>query len=333
MEELVSVIVPVYNVEQYLNKCISSICSQTYKNIEIILVNDGSTDNSGLICDEYAKKDRRIQVIHNQNGGVSSARNSGLRCAKGEFVLFVDSDDYIEEKLIEICIKSFKIKRVDMIIFNYIKETDTGIRLRNSHFKSLKQDIKSSKKKIRFITNNVLQYKSGWEPWNRMFRTKIIKQNNILFLDGVSFSEDLFFLLKYLLNSSKIEVIKTPLYHYVDRGNSAMNSISSIPMGDINRLCQNFETYILDLNTDEYTKKSIKLINEIVIKNELSKLNVFSDKGYNFIFEDNIKEDKVGVNQILFTMGIWRGIFYILHRRKVELNIIKVKKNYMKERR
>lgn len=333
MEELVSVIVPVYNVEQYLNKCISSICSQTYKNIEIILVDDGSTDRSGVICDEYAKKDKRIHVIHNQNEGVSSARNSGLRHAKGEFVLFVDSDDYIEEELIEICVKSFKTKQVDMVIFNYIKETDKGIRLRNSHFKSLKQDIKSSRRKIRFITNNVLQYKSGWEPWNRMFRMKVIKQNNILFLNGVSFSEDLFFVLKYLLNSSKIEVMRIPLYHYIDRGNSAMNSISSIPMEDINRLCQNFEKYILDLNTDEYTKKSIKLINEIVKKNELSKFNAFSDKGYNSIFEDKNKEGKVGIKQIMFAMGIWRGVIYILQRRRVELNIVKVKKNYMKERR
>lgn len=333
MEELVSIIIPVYNVEQYLNKCIASICSQTYENIEIILVDDGSTDNSGVICEEFAEKDRRIKVFHKQNGGVSSARNFGLEIAQGEYVLFVDSDDYIEENLIETCVENFRMKQVDMVIFNYVKETEEGIILRNSHFKSLKKYIKSSKKKIRFLTNNVLQYKSGWEPWNRMFKMEIIKQHNLIFLKGVSFSEDLFFSLKYFLNSSKIEVIKESLYHYVDRGNSAMNSISSIPMDEIDKLCQDFEKFVLGLNFDEYTKKSIRLINEIVIKNELSKLNAFSNKEYNSIFEDKIKEGKVGIKQIMFAMGTWRGVIYILQRRKVELNIMKVKKNYMKERR
>ncbi|HFI0794571.1 TPA: glycosyltransferase family 2 protein [Streptococcus suis] len=100
-EELVSVIVPVYNVEKYLVQCIDSIINQTYQNLEIILVNDGSTDNSGKICDEYAKKDSRIKVIHKENGGLSDARNKGLDFMTGEYVTLVDSDDYLEHNCIE----------------------------------------------------------------------------------------------------------------------------------------------------------------------------------------------------------------------------------------
>ena len=96
MKDLISVIVPVYNVEKYLNKCLDSIISQTYTNLEIILIDDGSTDNCGKICDEYASKDKRIKVIHKENAGVSSARNYGIQCATGDWIMFVDSDDWIE---------------------------------------------------------------------------------------------------------------------------------------------------------------------------------------------------------------------------------------------
>ena len=99
MDEKISVIVPVYNVEQYLERCVDSIINQTYKNLEIILVNDGSTDNSGQLCDELAKKDGRIRVIHKKNGGLSDARNVGVDEAKAELIGFIDSDDYIDEDM------------------------------------------------------------------------------------------------------------------------------------------------------------------------------------------------------------------------------------------
>ena len=101
-QPLISIIVPVYNAEQYLEKCVNSIINQTYTNLEIILVDDGSPDNCGAICDEYAKKDSRIKVIHKSNGGVSSARNRALECLTGEYVAFVDSDDYIHQDYINV---------------------------------------------------------------------------------------------------------------------------------------------------------------------------------------------------------------------------------------
>ena len=99
MDEKISVIVPVYNVEQYLERCVDSIINQTYKNLEILLVNDGSTDNSGQLCDELAKKDDRIRVIHKENGGLSDARNVGIDEAEAELIGFIDSDDYIDEDM------------------------------------------------------------------------------------------------------------------------------------------------------------------------------------------------------------------------------------------
>ena len=119
MNDLISIIVPVYNVEQYLRKCIESIKNQTYTNIEIIIVDDGSTDNSGAICDELKQTDNRIQVLHKKNGGLSDARNAGLKIAKGEFVGFVDSDDYIKEDMFETLYKLNKEHHSDIAIVSY----------------------------------------------------------------------------------------------------------------------------------------------------------------------------------------------------------------------
>lgn len=118
---LVSVIVPVYKVEKYLHRCIDSIINQTYKNLEIILVDDGSPDNCGKICDEYAEKDNRIKVIHKSNGGLSSARNAGLDVANGDYVYFVDSDDYIDTKLVEDNLNLAIEHDADMVCFNYFE--------------------------------------------------------------------------------------------------------------------------------------------------------------------------------------------------------------------
>ena len=120
---LISVIIPVYNVEQYLHKCIDSILEQTFQNFELILVDDGSTDNSGKICDEYAIKDKRIIVIHQNNAGVSAARNTGLDSAKGEYIYFLDSDDWIESNALELLISLIEKNNLDLSIME-IKETD-----------------------------------------------------------------------------------------------------------------------------------------------------------------------------------------------------------------
>lgn len=118
MNPLISIIVPVYNVEEYLPKCLDSIINQTYKNLEIIVVNDGSTDNSGKICDEYGERDYRIMVIHKANRGVSSSRNIGIKNASGEYILFVDSDDEIEKDYVNVMARAVTNSDCDLVISN-----------------------------------------------------------------------------------------------------------------------------------------------------------------------------------------------------------------------
>ena len=118
MKSLVSVIVPIYKVEKYLNKCVDSIINQSYKNLEIILVDDGSPDKCGEICDKYAEKDSRVKVIHKENGGLSDARNAGIDIAKGDYLLFVDSDDWITSNICEVLIKNANDNLSDIIACN-----------------------------------------------------------------------------------------------------------------------------------------------------------------------------------------------------------------------
>src|SRR5699024_3815218 len=119
MSEKVTVIVPVYNVEDYLEKCIDSLLNQTYKNLEIILVNDGSTDDSANICDRYSHQDERVKVFHRNNGGLSDARNAGLKNVTGDYITFIDSDDYAETILIEEALKAIKKYNSEVVIYGY----------------------------------------------------------------------------------------------------------------------------------------------------------------------------------------------------------------------
>ncbi|MDF2545101.1 MAG: glycosyl transferase [Herbinix sp.] len=121
MNEKVSVIIPIYKVELYIRRCIESIIAQTYHNLEIILVDDGSPDNCPFICDEYARIDQRIRVIHKPNGGLSDARNAGLKIFTGDYVYFFDGDDYIENNLIEIALHNAVTTSADLVIFNYYR--------------------------------------------------------------------------------------------------------------------------------------------------------------------------------------------------------------------
>ena len=119
-QEMISVIIPVYNSEKYLHKCIDSVLSQSYTNFEVILVNDGSTDSSGMICDEYAEKDERVRVFHKDNGGVSTARNLGIDYATGKYVLFIDSDDYMTDDAVEKIITHWRTNKDEKYVLNCI---------------------------------------------------------------------------------------------------------------------------------------------------------------------------------------------------------------------
>lgn len=204
---LVSVIIPVYNVEKYLKRCIESITNQTYKNIEIILVNDGSTDNSYRICQEFSEKDTRIVLLNKQNGGLSDARNYGIKNANGEYLSFVDSDDYIDTTMLEKMYKLAKKENLDLVVCNTINIDDTGNSIEiNSNYNYSDDTIK----------NYLL---SPPMACIRIYKKELFK--NIKFKKGIYY-EDLELTPKLVKYTKKIGFIDEGLYYYYQRIGSIM---------------------------------------------------------------------------------------------------------------
>lgn len=208
----VSVIVPVYNVEKYLDRCIQSILNQTFTDFELILVNDGSPDNCGKICDEYAKKDNRVKVIHKQNAGVSAARNTGIDKACGEYIMFVDSDDYIDLDMLKKML-SMSSSSVDLIVSSIKMITmDNG---KENYF--LMED------KIYTIEGLLLDFLLQsfpiiclCGPCCKLYKSNIVKTNNVRFNTGMSLGEDTCFNLDYIKKCEKnIVTMSSCYYNYI----------------------------------------------------------------------------------------------------------------------
>lgn len=210
----ISVIVPVYNVEKELERCVKSICSQTYKNLEIILVDDGSTDNSGKICDELAKKDERIKVIHQKNAGVASARLTGYQKSSGEVVAFVDSDDYIELKMYEVLMKNMDDTNADIVFCDYTSISN-GLTSKNNFYASSK--VLSKSDVLRYLAVN--RFPSFM--WNKIYKRQIVKNED--FYVG-KILED-FLCMPVIINRCNfVSYVNIAFYNYVRRDSSTMGS-------------------------------------------------------------------------------------------------------------
>ena len=206
----VSIIVPVYNVEAYLNQCIQSLIDQTYQNIEIILVNDGSTDRSGEICDSFGLQEKRIKVIHKQNEGVGKARNEGIKNASGDYISFVDADDWLEPNLFEHCFSAINPKSVDIYQYGYNKVTKVGTRFGQIVPPSLIIDNLQLEKTP---LTEVLDSGTGLAVWDKLIKRKLITKNNIWF-DNKKRGEDFTFVFRLLSHAKSIVSIAKPFYNY-----------------------------------------------------------------------------------------------------------------------
>ena len=215
MECKISIIIPVYNAERYLKKCINSIRNQTLSEIEIILVNDGSTDRSKDICDYYRNLDKRVKVIHTKNRGVSHARNIGIQNASGKYIMFADSDDYVEKEWCQELYNLIISESVDLVICGYNVENQRGKKIYiETRVLSEKEDVSS------LIVNDffVLYLKNLLNsPCNKIFRLDVIKKYCIKYDETLSLGEDMIFNLEYinLMSNEKIIVLNKSLYNYV----------------------------------------------------------------------------------------------------------------------
>jgi len=221
---LFSIIVPVYKVEKYLSQCIESVLCQKCNDFELILINDGSPDNSGIICDKYAKKDNRIRVIHKENGGVSDARNSGLSIAMGEFVLCLDSDDYLADSALN-DVKKFIMQNndIDMITCAHINDYGKGCK----ELVLLPYTSLSTLTREDFLWKLYKSKGDYWAPWKNIYRNSIIKENNLRFNKDFICAEDCDFFMRFIQYSEKFSFFNTPVVYYrINREDSITNSMS-----------------------------------------------------------------------------------------------------------
>lgn len=276
---LVSIIVPVYNVENYLNGCINSIINQTYKNLEIILIDDESPDNCPKMCDDWSKKDNRIIVVHKKNGGVSNARNKGIEIAKGEFIAFVDSDDYIELDYIE----------------RFMNEVDNETNVVRYMENKYKREILVNSKEFIDIFNNTGDFNSACK---QVIRKNIIKENNIKFAEKIRFAEDTLFSISVLINAKKVKSIIYNGYKCYENAKSTTRIINkNVKMKNIYELSiaytqiyELFEKKFSDYNTNKYFCETNRYILEM---NE--KCNIKYKE-----FNKLMKEIYINLNEIIF---------------------------------
>ncbi|MDQ0198773.1 glycosyltransferase family 2 protein [Neobacillus ginsengisoli] len=224
----ISIIVPVYNVEKYLVKCIDSILNQTFSDFELILVNDGSTDKSGEICDEYSKIDKRIKVVHKKNGGLSSARNAGIDLAKGEYIAFVDSDDYIHKRMYEVLYNNAIINSSDIIICDFtVANEGVFYDTSNLNIDIVAQNFSNIESLNKLYTSKGISFIVAW---NKLYKRELF--NDIRYEKG-RIHEDEFIIHQILYKSSKVTYLPIKLYYYLQTNNSIIRSPYNIKRLDL----------------------------------------------------------------------------------------------------
>lgn len=268
MNVLVSIIVPVYNVENYLKKCVNSLLEQTYSNIEIILVNDGSTDLSGNICDEYKEKDKRITVVHKNNGGQNSARREGIKIANGKYALFLDSDDWLEINAVHDLVLIAEDYDADIVTFGGFRECDSHSF--NIYDFALKEGLYYGSEIID-LTKKIMSSDGILRGMpTKMFRKKLVESVLMSINDKIRFSEDVAVYFSCILKAPKIYVSHMLIYHYIMRENSITRSIHDDLLIQINEFYLYMKGYLIKENVYTMLKDCLDVF---IYKNTITSLN------------------------------------------------------------
>lgn len=276
----ISVIVPIYNVEKYLSRCVNSILNSNYKNLEIILVDDGSTDSCGCICDEYKKKDNRIRVIHKKNGGLSDARNKGIDMATGDYISFVDSDDAIDNDMFDYLLKILLENQCDISVCNYI--TFSTMELPRSSQKNSNRNLKvyTNEKALDILLDGKISHSDY--AWNKLYKRDLFK--NIRYPVGRKM-EDIGTTYKLYYIAKKIVIGDAIKYYYYQRNNSILGENSYLNYKDNLELSITRYKFLkekkLNINYINYEKDIIKKIIELYKHTTtLNQLKYFYDNSY-----------------------------------------------------
>lgn len=282
--EKVTLIVPVYNVKPYLKKCVDSIMAQTYKELDILLIDDGSTDGSSEICDELKERDERIQVFHRQNGGLSSARNVGLDKVMSYYVMFVDSDDCIEPELVERCVKRIEADGSDMVIFGYNKVNEDGKVLQACTFGD---KVLTQAEAVSNLYKSITEMSFGY-AWNKLYRFDPILRNEMKFDSSIIDREDLVFNMQMLDVIEKISYLDYAGYAYLQRSGSLLHNHNLARLMRINSFCiKMYGIHVADqdMHRKVYNMNVLHYLSDCIIKNIMWNEELNSKEKRKFIEE------------------------------------------------
>lgn len=306
----ISIIVPVYNSEKYLRRCIDSILAQTFSDFELLLIDDGSTDSSSLICDEYAQKDSHVRVFHKENGGVSSSRNLGLDNAQSEWITFVDSDDFVSSNFCEILLDN---ENEDLVICSF------EVFGNENHKNRLKKSC-CSKKELSLILNECLLKVHFTTPWGKLFKKEILDTVKLRFPSNIDSTEDTLFVYTYMLYINSIRTKSDIIYYYrhTGYGLSFQNLSIEKAIYTMNILCSIIKSLEKEYNTNlSYTyHHTINYIYVRVIRFIKSNTLALSQRMF-FIKKIHSQLPPSFLKEYLPpTIGIRGKVFYMLARNK-----------------
>ncbi len=263
-KDTISIIVPIYNAQKYLEKCLDSLIAQTHEKIEIILVNDGSKDNSLMICECYKEADPRIKVINKVNEGVSVARNTGIEAATGAYIGFVDPDDWVEPEMYRTLYQHLEKSNYPICLCNYSKDSKRGSSPRTFEFKDsflereqVIDQLLTNMIGIEDITPKYI-YVMG-SVWRGLYRKEFIEEHKLRFKAGISIMEDLIFMVQALLYAEGICVEHSIQYHYVKNPKSVLHSYNKNMWRDQVRVHNTLETIILEAGLEEKMRNRLDL--------------------------------------------------------------------------
>lgn len=320
MENKVSIIIPVYNVEKYLEQCVNSILAQTYKNLEIILVDDGSPDNCPQICDDFAAKDQRIKVIHKKNGGLSSARNAGLDVATGEYVMFIDSDDFIDNNTVEELLAVKENCNADIVCYGmYHKHNDNISIIKNTVSKN-NIEIYDNFTALRRLLMRTIDCSSC----NKLYSKEIIGDSR--FKEGRN-NEDNPFLFELYQKHANIAYTNKVYYYYRHTQGSiskTFNDRSFDIIKNIEDIEKEIETKKLNLNKEfKFYKTNIFIIIALAIQSSNNKkkyiiqyneLLKYIKQNFGYILLNSKIKLKIKISTILTIFNLYEKVYFFLHR-------------------
>lgn len=271
----ISIIIPVYNVADYLDRCVQSCLAQTCQEFEILLVDDGSTDGSGRLCDAWTSRDARIRVIHKANGGLSSARNAGMEQATGKYLYFLDSDDFIDPDLLADCLNAME-NGADLVTFNYRMIDESGATLSQTSFPPQTVCLSAPQDRLCFLALDFFDERIGWSAWSRMYRADLVRTHGLTFADNAKiFAEDLYFCLRYLLHANTVQTLYGTYYNYLQRSNSIMGTQNAhLNFGRMNELSKTFRRYLCLQKDTAYIQKHFALFHYRILENVIRRANL-----------------------------------------------------------